>query len=57
MNSFKRSKLQDDQEQYRWDIILHNARLKAKKDIFMQKVQCNLIIGVALIAIFCMFFT
>ncbi len=56
MNSFKRSKLQDDQDGYRWDITLHNARLKAKRDIFMQKVQCNLIMGVVLIVIFCIFF-
>lgn len=52
MNSFKRVKLPDN-----WlDTALVAARCKAKQDIFKQKIQANLIIGIALIAIFCIFY-
>lgn len=42
--------------QYKMDEALRKARAKAKKNIFKQKVQANLIVGVALIVMFLMFY-
>lgn len=62
MTAFKSSKQadrirewQNSHSQYQNE-ALQKARVKAEKDIFKQKVVANLIVGVALIIVFCLLY-
>lgn len=58
MNSFKSSDIAEWRKkvikEWAMEEAVRKARAKAEKEIFMQKVRANLIVGVALIVMLCL---